>query len=116
MDIDSYLSDAGIGKGKLRQDVGADGKLAQAEKSHAELRDVDHADGELTDGDDAFGGHRNPVGAILERNVDQGPSQKRAFRFVLKSPAIPFCLGRVWCTAAGAMERLFADLMPAFPA
>lgn len=116
MNKDPYLSNAGIGEGKLRQDINADGKLSQAEESDTELGDIDHADGELADGNDAFGGHRHPVGAILERNVDQGPTQERAFRFIFKSPAIPFLPGRIGCAAAGTMERLFTYLMSAFSA
>ena len=116
MNIDPYLRDTGIGEGELRQDIGAHCKLAQAEKPDAELRYVDHADGELTHSNNAPGGHRNPVGAIFERNVDQGPAQKRAFRLILESPAVPFRLGRIGCAAAGTMERLFTYLVPAFSA
>lgn len=116
MNEDPYLSDAGIGESKLRQDICPNGKLAQAEESDAELRNVNHADGELPDGDNALGGHRHPVGSVLEGDVDQGPTQKRAFRFILESPAVPLRPGRVRRAAAGTVERLIAYLMPAFSA
>lgn len=116
MYIDSDLSDTGISEGELRQDIPPGGKLPQAEETDAELGDVDHADGELTDGDDALGGHRHPVGAVLEGDVDQGPAQKLALGFIFKSPAVPFGLGRIRRAATGALESLFAHLMPAFSA
>ena len=55
MDVNSHLSDQGIGDRELGECITDNGEMADADKSHAELRERADTASELADGNEAFG-------------------------------------------------------------
>ncbi len=71
-DIDTYLGDELPCEGKLSQRKTSDCELADTDETYSELRDIDDPAAELANGNDSLGDNRDTIGAVLERDMQQG--------------------------------------------
>ena len=111
VNIHTYLRNQGVGGGKLRNGQPGDGELADAYDSDSKLRDGQNTAGELTHRNNASRHHGRPIGAVLERDVNQRQAKDVQIGFVLKPPSIPFVLRWVWGSTTWAHHGLLRHFM-----
>src|SRR5262249_11116235 len=114
-DENPNLSDQGIGSSELRNRERRNGELTDDEHPNPKLRNANDPARKLPNGDNATRDHWCPIGPVLERDMDQGPTSNGGVGFVLKTPTIPRYARRERCSTLGAGEGLIGNLAPAFP-
>ena len=112
--VDADLGDEGVGERGLCQGQARDSKLADADQTNAELGNRDETAGKLANGYNALGRDRDPVGSVLEGDVEHRQPQEGGLGLVLKASAIPALFGGERGPANRTGRGLFRDLVFTF--
>jgi hypothetical protein len=79
VNVDAYLGNKRISRGKLSKRIGSNSKLADADNADSKLGDGDDTACKLPDRDYSFSNNRESILAVLKRYVDKRQAEEGSF-------------------------------------